>query len=367
VEASGRGTQCIVLVKPGGRSTWLAPYGLAVTTAALTGGLALAVAVVLDLPLRDPDGLLGPSYVRLPAVVALVLLLDVLPATAARYRSGRPLHRALLDAAAVRWPWPRARVVLLGLASFYLTYVAYRNLKSFLPFARRDVLVDEELQVVDRWLALGREPGPLLHDLLGTGVAASVLSWAYLAFLFFVPFSLAVALVWSGHLGRGAWYVTALCLNWALGTLSYYMLPSRGPVYADPASFAALPDTGTSALQESLLRSRIIVLLDPHATERVHGIAAFASLHVSIVFTAALVAQLVRLPGPVRVALWTFFALTVVATIYFGWHYLTDDLAGVLIGATAVWLGAVATGQRRRREPEAAPVAVAQTPTSAAP
>jgi membrane-associated phospholipid phosphatase len=33
-----------------------------------------------------------------------------------------------------------------------------------------------------------------------------------------------------------------------------------------------------------------------------------------------------------------------VATIYFGWHYVVDDVAGVAIGAVAVWGGALATG-----------------------
>ena len=37
------------------------------------------------------------------------------------------------------------------------------------------------------------------------------------------------------------------------------------------------------------------------------------------------------------------YLMTVVATAYFGWHYLVDDLAGLLIGALAVWLAHLAT------------------------
>jgi len=90
------------------------------------------------------------------------------------------------------------------------------------------------------------------------------------------------------------------------------------------------------------------VLIDPQATANVQGIAGFASLHVAIVFSAALVAHLVGLPRILRWALWAFFALTSVATIYFGWHYLVDDVAGLAIGAVAVWIGALATGQTLR-------------------
>jgi hypothetical protein len=36
--------------------------------------------------------------------------------------------------------------------------------------------------------------------------------------------------------------------------------------------------------------------------------------------------------------------LTILATVYFGWHYLVDDVAGLGIGAFAVWLAWRATG-----------------------
>ena len=37
--------------------------------------------------------------------------------------------------------------------------------------------------------------------------------------------------------------------------------------------------------------------------------------------------------------------LTVVATLYFGWHYIADDLAGVVIALFSFWLGGLASGQ----------------------
>jgi membrane-associated phospholipid phosphatase len=41
--------------------------------------------------------------------------------------------------------------------------------------------------------------------------------------------------------------------------------------------------------------------------------------------------------------------LTVVATIYFGWHYLLDDVAGAVIAVLAVSLAVALTGLRRER------------------
>ena len=63
---------------------------------------------------------------------------------------------------------------------------------------------------------------------------------------------------------------------------------------------------------------------------------------------AALIAQLLGLRRFVRVSLWTFLVLTTLATIYFGWHYIVDDIAGAAIGIAAVVLGAKATGHELR-------------------
>ncbi len=311
--------------------------------AVASAGTALITAAALDLPLRDPDNAAGPMYVRLPAIVALLVALDVLPRALARRRAGLRLTAATRDVVLERWSRARVKLVVVGLVSFYLTYVGYRNLKGFLPFAR-EATADPALLALDASLAFGSAPSALLHGVLGTGVAAHALSLVYVAFLAFVPLSLGIALVWSRQLRSGYLYVTVLCLNWLLGALSYYLLPSLGPVFAQPELFSGLPATHVTQLQEMLVADRRLVLGDPHSSDRVHGIAGFASLHVSIVFSAALVAQLLGLRARVRRGLWLFLVLTILSTIYFGWHYLVDDLAGLVIGALAVWLGALATG-----------------------
>ena len=47
-----------------------------------------------------------------------------------------------------------------------------------------------------------------------------------------------------------------------------------------------------------------------------------------------------------------FLAGTLLATVYLGWHFAVDDVAGVLLAATAVLLGhwTVSPPWRRRRE-----------------
>ncbi|GEO32818.1 hypothetical protein CAE01nite_05430 [Cellulomonas aerilata] len=327
------------------RPSWLSLFGVGLAVSLGFGALAVLVAVLAGLPLRDPDGFLGPSYVRLPLIILAMIALDVVPRVLHRRPAGRRLRDATLEVLRERWPVSRLAVVAAGLATFYVAYVAYRNLKSFLPFVRQH-LSDATLVRTDAFFAFGHQPGNVLHELLGTGVAADVLSWVYIFFLTFVPFSLAAALVWSTKLARGAWYATALSFNWIIGTVSYYAVPSLGPIYVERFRFADLPSTAVSDLQNALWNNRLEVLAGPHATQSVHGIAAFASLHVSIVFTAALIAHLVGMPRVVRIAMWVFVALTALATVYFGWHYVVDVIAGFGVGGLSVWLAFVAVGRR---------------------
>jgi hypothetical protein len=315
----------------------------------LTFATMIVVANVLDLPVNDPDGaILGSPLILIAVVMAVLIALDVIPR--AIYRTRTELGRAaagVRDVFRERWTPKRLAIVTAALLGFYLTYVGYRNLKSFLPFAT-DANHDTSLLQLDRDMAFGNDPGTLLHDLLGTGASAHVLSVVYLFFLLFVPLSLGVAVVWQRRLHGGLWYVTSMNVAWVLGTISYYALPALGPIFVEPQIYAALPDTGVSALQEALVEHRGEVLASPHGAEGVQSIAAFASLHVAIVLVAAIIATLMSVRRFIQVSLWVFFALTVVATIYFGWHYIIDDVAGVVIAVAAVLIGAAATGHSLR-------------------
>ena len=322
---------------------YLAPVAVALV------GLAsmLIVAASEGLPLRDPDARYVGSPLALIGVIALIfLVLDVVPRAwrASRADGGRSYLPELVAVLRERWLGRRGLVVAASLVSFYVTYLSYRNLKSFVPFVTNGSNHDPALLDSERWLFLGADPGKILHDILGTGVSAHVLSAIYLAFLTLVPLSLGFALIWSSRLRVGVWYVTALSITWLLGALSYYLIPALGPVFVEPAVFSSLPETGVTRLQDALLEHRLEVMADPHATTAVQSVAAFASLHIAVVFVAALVAQLVGAARWLRLGMWTFLGLTALATVYFGWHYIIDDVAGLAIGAIAVIAGARLTG-----------------------
>ena len=69
------------------------PYIYACAVAAVTGLLAVIGALTLDLPFRDPDGFIGPAYIRLPVIVMFFLLLDIAPSW---FREARATGAAVL-------------------------------------------------------------------------------------------------------------------------------------------------------------------------------------------------------------------------------------------------------------------------------
>ncbi|MEJ7891949.1 MAG: CDP-alcohol phosphatidyltransferase family protein [Solirubrobacteraceae bacterium] len=327
------------------------PYAMPAALAAACLIAMFLTANAEGLAIVDPDGVGGPPLVRLSAILAVFIGLDVLPRAVWR-ANGNPLRMParMAEVTRERWTGRRVGLVLVGLFSFYITYVAYRNFKGFLPFLRPGIN-DTGLLELDRVLFLGHDPATLLHGLLGTGVANSILSVAYVAYLAFVPISLAAALVWVGDIRNGLWYAMALCLNWVLGAVSYYLIPSMGPAFVAPELFADLAPSASSSLQHSLWAERLNVLYGSApgpAKDVLQSIAAFASLHVSVVLTAAVIAQLLRANRWLLYGLWTYFAMIVVATIYLGWHYVIDDVAGAVIALLAVGIGAAATGSSLR-------------------
>ena len=78
----------------------------------------------------------------------------------------------------------------------------------------------------------------------------------------------------------------------------------------------------------------------------VQSVAGFASLHVAITLLVALMVQYTLRNRILHVVFWANFTITVVATLYFGWHYIADDLAGVVIALFSFWLGGLASGQK---------------------
>jgi hypothetical protein len=325
-----------------------------ISIAAVMGILALVVAAWLDRGLADPEGFLGPAWIRLPAMLLGALLVDLLPRTLWKSRF-RPAGMPEVVRDRIRSHWTRERLTLVfaGLICFYVTYVSYRNLKSFLPAVRgvdNTNRFDRDLHLLDRTLFFGHEPGVVLHNVLGAGVSAQFLSAIYLWFLPLVPIALAGWLVWARDLAHGYWFVVSQCIAWSLGTASYYALPTLGPGFEYAFLYKDLEGTPSGQLMEALISGRHGVNLGILSDE-VQSVAGFASLHCAITMLFAMMAQVSVRSRVVHWVLWANFGITIVATIYFGWHYIADDVAGIAIALVAFYWGGLAAGLRFDREP----------------
>jgi hypothetical protein len=318
----------------------------------------VAVAWAEDLPIRDPDGVVVPTYVRLPIILLIAWLLDVLPRSVGRTAKAVREHRAHADTPwrdfrdVVRERWTRSHVVfsVSGLAAWYVCYATFRNLKSYVPFVH-PTLFDDTFHKLDRALWLGHDPANVLHSLFGTTWAAEVFSAVYVIWIVLIPVTLAVALVWTRHPAAGSWFVTAVAVDWLLGVATYFVLPTLGPIYSAPGDFDQLRHTYTTTLESNLWHDRMAVVPalggDPHATDAVQTIAAFPSLHVGLMVTVCLFVTLAGMARWIRVTSWVFLALTVLATIYLGWHFSLDAL-----GSVAVWIAALGTGNHVGGRPQ---------------
>jgi hypothetical protein len=321
------------------------------------GVLAVLGAVIFDAKLVDPDGFIGPSYLRLPTVVALGFAIDLIPRTLWVSRLD-PRRMPGVFRQRLHTHWTRERVVLVvsGILCFYVTYVSYRNLKSQLPFIEgKDHKFDRELFSLDKALFLGHEPAIVLHNLLGDGISAEFLSSVYLWFLPLVPLALAVWLVWSRNLGFGYWFAVSQCVAWTLGTVSYYALPTLGPGFQHPWLYQTIDDTAAGRLMNSLANSRVWAVNTSSAslmdiTNFLSGVAGFASLHIAITLLVALMIQYTTTMRWLKIVFWVNASFTAVATLYFGWHYVADDIAGVAIALVSFYVGAWASGQSITRQ-----------------
>jgi hypothetical protein len=326
--------------------------------------LALAtwlVSSLQDLPIRDPDGVVVPAYVQIPMILMLAWLLDVMPRAIGRSRNdwhAFPEH--VREVISERWSRRHTFFALSGLATWYVCYAAFRNLKSYVPFVN-DHIWDDRLEKIDHTVWLGHDPANVLHSVFGTSWAAELFSLVYVTWIVLVPVTIAIALVFTRRPAAGSWYVTSISVCWGLGALGYYLLPTLGPAYSKPGDFSELRRTDTTKLVENLASDRALVVPgnlpaggahgNPHTTKVLQTIAAFPSLHVGIMVTICLFLTLVAAARWMRIVAWTFLALTTLATIYFGWHFSVDAVGGVVLGTLAVWIAAIGTGNHVRGIP----------------
>jgi hypothetical protein len=287
---------------------------------------------MVDIPLRDVHG----SILRTRLATSVLVFVAAVLVDAA-WRTPRPgwSPRAALATLRTRWTLRRVGLLWSGLLAYHLVYFSYHNLKSW------DVLNaprDDLLTQWDRWLFLGHSPAVLLHDLLGRDVATWVLMVWYESFPTIVTISFVALPVLATRMRKGYVFLASMIWVWILGTACYYAIPSLGPFDYEPHIFAGLPETIVTRTQDLYMAQRAHLLADPSAPDAFAQVSAFASLHVGV---TGVITGMLRYYGFRRLfaVMCVYLAGTVVATVFLGWHFFVDDIAGVMIAVAAILLG----------------------------
>jgi membrane-associated phospholipid phosphatase len=310
-------------------------YGWVGRLWALVVAFAIVTAVWshhVGIPVRDPHGAI--FVLRLAVSLMLLVLLSVVDALL-RSRGPGWTWRKPLGALSERWTPRRLALAMSALLAYHLVYFCYHNLKSWDVFNH---VRDDMLLRWDRWLFFGHSPSVLLHDLLGQHVAAYVLMVVYESFSTVMSVAFVAALVFTKRIRDGYVLIASFCWVWILGTGSYYLIPSLGPFNSAPEEFAGLPHTMIQDTQARYMDQRAYLLAHPHASDAFAQVSAFASLHVAVTCLLLLMARYYDLRRTTQVLVVYAFG-TIVATVYLGWHFALDDVAGVAIALLGVYLG----------------------------
>ena len=202
---------------------------------------------------------------------------------------------------------------------------------------------DPMLARADAALFLGAEPWRLAHALLwwaDSFIDRAYVSWAP------VKFALLVGLVLAPETRAKAVALISYFLYGAISVTLQYAMPSAGPVFYEAVGhglrFADLPIAPWVSTEVSYLWSGYLSA----GGKPGGGISAMPSVHVAASLWIALV---IRAFTPRLQAFgWAYFGLILVGSVYLGWHYALDGIAGVII-ALAAWRLAQALVARQAR------------------
>jgi hypothetical protein len=289
----------------------------------------------VGIALRDPGGrMFSGRLVSAFTLLVILVVADAAVRTLWRRRTVRGFLRGFAGTLRDRWTLRRTALAVSGLVAYHVVYVCYRNLKSWDAF---NTDRDQHLLDFDRALFLGHSPAELLHGLLGTDHAAVVLAAFYNSFVYVVVAAVVGSVALLPRIRDSYVMLFTGVWVWILGVASYYLVPSLGPFVSAPEEFAKLRHTGVTAAQAEYLVDRAHLLADPAAPDAFASISAFASLHTAFTCAVLLVAAYLRWRW-LTIAMSGYLVAVMIATIYFGMHFVVDDVAGIAIALGAVTL-----------------------------
>jgi hypothetical protein len=226
-------------------------------------------------------------------------------------------------------------------APIFVVLFSYLTLKSIIPVVN-PALFDKQFYTMDYTLFLKNSP----TELAVRWVPVSLMGFLSFGYKFyFILKMLAFSSIYCTIKDKRIFYrmVMAFSIASILGLALYFIFPAQGPIYYFPEKFktiqTSMSETSIYKLQEELWTvyeqvkkntPRDFFKLTKSSGIR-NGIAAFPSLHIAI--SCVLLYFLFRYKRTIFWLCFFPFWVMVLSTIYFGWHYVVDDIAGFALAA----------------------------------
>lgn len=241
-----------------------------------------------------------------------------------------------------------AKVILLALRRLDLPLVAFLVgtqlallgwLKVMMPYAV-GFWADPLLAELDSRI-FGLDPWKPLHALPLEFIDRVYLTWG--------PFcaATAIALAFAPCDRKKGRCLVAYFLTFGSCALGQYLLPSAGPVFFEAVGygsrFADLPILPWVRRTADYLW----VTYTSPGFRVGSGISAFPSLHVAGAFWIALVLK--EYVPRIQVLGWAYWLCILVGSVYLGWHYALDGLAGSLLALGAFRAAIFLLGRQDKR------------------
>ena len=225
----------------------------------------------------------------------------------------------------LRWGGGMLRVFI----PFVACMGAYELNKKLIPALRGDLLYDMQMAAVDQWM-LGDLSAAMVRNFFDQSYWTEFLSWfnleqidihsaCYISYVYAAP-ALAASLYFLNRKAAFARFMAALAITGALAYVGYVLVPVVGPKYVFENRWL---NTGSGALQ---------FMDDIKARNR----DCFPSLH-----TAWTTLFLITTYKSIRPLFWMYLPVGIgvyIATLYGGYHYVLDIIAGHAVALFAWWV-----------------------------
>lgn len=236
-------------------------------------------------------------------------------------------------------------VVLL----WWLVFVRlFDTLKAYIPVVF-PFHWDRLFMEIDRVLHGGVHPWELVHGLFGGHFATVVIDEIYFSWYFIVLVMLVWA-AWSGNReARLRFFIALSTVQFGLGNVMALVGSSAGPIYYDRI-VSNLPPAGgpytrlvehlesvdaSASLHMWSIQQGLWAHYQALPDSETGSIAAMPSIHVAVVVLFALALRDTHwvLSG----LMWIYAGMTLVGSVYLGWHYAIDGYAAIL-AVLLIWI-----------------------------